>query len=123
MNLNQTLINTIPNINSLRANSPLKLHGGNSSSPISFEQAKGDSMQIELLTQQERKVIDLILEGLTNAEIAEQLCVADVTIRTHINNILKKLKMKSRCQIMAEVIRELNFRIARLVNEKYKEEI
>ena len=73
--------------------------------------------------QIERNVLDLILNGYTNSEIAEQLCVASVTITTHINSILRKLKMKSRCQIMAEVIRELNFRIARLVNEKYKEEI
>ena len=80
-------------------------------------------MTTKTLTQQERNVYYLILGGFSNAEIAEQLCVADVTIRTHINNILKKLKMRNRCQIMAAVIRELNFRIARLVNEKNKEEI
>ena len=43
------------------------------------------------LTKSEMRVIELILQGRTNAQIAEQLYISKATLKTHINNVYKKL--------------------------------
>ncbi len=48
------------------------------------------------LTQQEQKVLHLILEDKTNKEIATAMFVSTSTIKTHINNLYKKLNVRSR---------------------------
>lgn len=51
------------------------------------------------LTQQENKVLDLILEDKTNKEIASELFVSVSTVKTHINNVYKKLEVSSRKEV------------------------
>ena len=51
------------------------------------------------LTQQENKVLDLILQDKTNKEIAVQMFVSVSTVKTHINNLYKKLKVGSREEV------------------------
>ena len=51
------------------------------------------------LTQQEQKVLDLILEDKTNKEIASSIFVSVSTIKTHINNLYKKLDVSSRDEV------------------------
>lgn len=53
---------------------------------------------IEPLTEREREVLTLVAKGKSNQEIAEKLFVRDVTVKTHLNTIFKKLKVKSRTQ-------------------------
>lgn len=53
---------------------------------------------IEPLTEREKEVLKLVAEGKSNQEIAEKLFVRDVTVKTHLNTIFKKLKVKSRTQ-------------------------
>ncbi|WP_461305016.1 helix-turn-helix domain-containing protein [Aureisphaera sp.] len=48
------------------------------------------------LTQQENKVLELILQDKSNKEIASQLFVSVSTVKTHINNVYKKLNVSSR---------------------------
>lgn len=50
----------------------------------------------ELLTPQELKVMELIVQDKSNKEIADTLFVSVSTIKTHINNIYKKLNVQSR---------------------------
>lgn len=48
------------------------------------------------LTQQERKILDLILLDKSNKEIANDMFVSVSTVKTHINNLYKKLNVSSR---------------------------
>jgi DNA-binding NarL/FixJ family response regulator len=50
------------------------------------------------LTAQERHVLDLLAEGLTNREIAERLHLAEKTVRNYVSNLLAKLGMKHRTE-------------------------
>lgn len=53
------------------------------------------------LTNQEQKVLKLLVEGLSNREIAEKLCLSIHTIKTHIEHIYKKLGVSNRVQVAA----------------------
>ena len=50
------------------------------------------------LTAQEQRVLDLIAEGLTNREIAEQMHLAERTIKNYVSNMLGKLGMRHRTE-------------------------
>lgn len=52
------------------------------------------------LTSKEWEVLDLMREGHSTADMAERLFVSPVTIRTHVSQILKKLRVKSRAEAL-----------------------
>ena len=58
------------------------------------------------LSKQEQKVLQLMTEGLSNQEIADQLFIAESTVKTHVSNILSKLKAKRRTEAV-KIGREL----------------
>ena len=53
------------------------------------------------LTSREREVIDLLKEGLSNREIASRLNLAIHTVKSHVHNILEKLALRSRLEVVA----------------------
>lgn len=50
------------------------------------------------LSDREREVLELVAQGLTNAEIAATLVISPVTARNHVSNILTKLQLTNRTQ-------------------------
>jgi len=57
------------------------------------------------LSEQERKILDLIGEGLTNRQIGERMFLAEKTVKNYVSNLLAKLGMERRTQAAAFVVR------------------
>lgn len=60
-----------------------------------------DTSVLEPLTDRERELFALAARGLSNADIAQQLWVAETTVKTHMRAILAKLGVASRVQLIA----------------------
>jgi len=58
------------------------------------------------LTKREREIVDLISDGMSNKEIAQQLHIATFTVKSHVHNVLEKLELNTRLQIAAFVRNE-----------------
>ncbi|MEU6121329.1 response regulator transcription factor [Streptomyces sp. NPDC047123] len=57
-----------------------------------------DPAVLDSLTRREREVLSCIGEGLSNAEIAGRLAMAEATVKTHVSRLLGKLELRSRVQ-------------------------
>lgn len=56
--------------------------------------------RLATLTGREREVLTLVAGGLTNDEIAEQLAVSPLTVKTHVNRAMAKLGARDRAQLV-----------------------
>ena len=54
--------------------------------------------ELEALTAQEQKILELIGEGMTNRQIAEQMYLAEKTVKNYVSSMLAKLGLESRTQ-------------------------
>jgi len=73
------------------------------------KQIKKDNSQINIknikksnneITKKESDVLELIIKGFTNKEIANTLNITELTVKTHLRNIYKKLNVNNRTQLV-----------------------
>src|SRR5947208_7251758 len=69
------------------------------------DQASASPDPLSGLTEQERRILELIGEGLTNRQIGERMFLAEKTVKNYVSNVLAKLGMERRTQAAAFVAR------------------
>ena len=65
---------------------------------VKTEKTLNKDVNIDALTPKEKEVLSLAAKGLSNKEIADKMFVREVTIKTHLNSIFKKLNVTNRTQ-------------------------
>lgn len=58
------------------------------------------------LSQREMEVLQLLVEGMSNQEIADKLCLGTETIKTHMRHIMRKLSVSDRTQAAIKAMRQ-----------------
>jgi DNA-binding NarL/FixJ family response regulator len=61
---------------------------------------------VEVLTAREHEILDLVAQGMMNKEVAEKLFITENTVKYHMKNILDKLHLQNRAQVIAWAIRQ-----------------
>lgn len=67
---------------------------------LTVEQNRSATDQ-ETLTHREQEILSLVAQGLSNREIAEQLCVSRYTVESHIKHIYRKLSVSKRTKAVS----------------------
>jgi two-component system nitrate/nitrite response regulator NarL len=60
---------------------------------------------LEQLTSREAEVLELIVEGLSNKQIAQRLSIQEQTVKNHVHNVLVKLDASTRTEAVARAMR------------------
>jgi DNA-binding NarL/FixJ family response regulator len=63
-----------------------------------MRQGPTEDDKVATLSPQERKILDLLAEGLTNRQIAERLHLAEKTVKNYVSNLLSKMGMARRTE-------------------------
>ena len=72
-----------------------------------IREGKQEDARLASLNVQERKILVLIAEGLTNRQIGERLFLAEKTVKNYVTGILAKLEMQRRTQAAAFVLKHM----------------
>jgi len=67
---------------------------------IEWKEKKSSSYSSNGITAREHEIITCLLSGMQNKEIADRLFLAEITIKKHLSNIYKKLKVKNRFELL-----------------------
>lgn len=60
----------------------------------------------DVLTRREKEILQQVIKGLKNREIAEVLFISENTVKNHLRNIMEKLHMNNRAQVAAYALKE-----------------
>lgn len=60
----------------------------------------------ETLTGREHDVLKLLVDGLSNEEIAGHLYISTATVKKHLGNVMTKLHLKNRVQVAVRAVRD-----------------
>jgi DNA-binding NarL/FixJ family response regulator len=64
----------------------------------SFQQPVKAAEQLEDLSSRERQILELLVQGSANKEIAEHIGLSETTVRWHLRNVYRKLHVRSRTE-------------------------
>jgi DNA-binding NarL/FixJ family response regulator len=81
------------------------VHAGRSHIPAAIAERLAERMGTEDLTPRESQVLEQIVSGKSNKEIATELAISEATVKTHINTLLSKLGVEDRTQAATAAIR------------------
>jgi DNA-binding NarL/FixJ family response regulator len=56
------------------------------------------------LTKREKDIVTLLFHGLSNKRISSRLHISEKTVKTHLNNIFKKMNVTSRTQVISSLV-------------------
>ena len=62
--------------------------------------------RLHTLTKREREVLRLLADGMRNTQVAEQLSISPLTVRSHVKKAMDKLEADTRTQAVARALRE-----------------
>ena len=82
-----------------------EVHAGKSHIPPAIAEKLTERMGTEDLTPREADVLEQIVNGKSNKEIATELAISEATVKTHINSLLSKLGVTDRTQAATAAIR------------------
>jgi NarL family two-component system response regulator LiaR len=57
------------------------------------------------LTEREREVLNLLVQGQSNRQIADAMVISVATVKAHVSNILSKLQVSSRAEAVAYALK------------------
>lgn len=72
-----------------------------------IEKLKIKERSLEALSKKENEVVNLLLQGLDDREISKKLYISDKTVRNHISNILQKIGLKNRTQLVLWALQQI----------------
>ena len=82
-----------------------EVHAGRAHIPPAIAEKLAERMGTEDLTPREAEVLEQIVNGKSNKEIATELAISEATVKTHINSLLSKLGVTDRTQAATAAIR------------------
>jgi DNA-binding NarL/FixJ family response regulator len=94
------------------------VHAGKSHIPPAIAERLAERMGTEELTPRESDVLEQIVRGRSNKEIASELEISEATVKTHINSLLAKLGVTDRTQATTAAIRRGLVPLESLKNQK-----
>jgi DNA-binding NarL/FixJ family response regulator len=71
---------------------------------VSVPRPLRELVEAPALSHRERQILALVVEGFTNAQIAERLYLAESTVKTHLSSAFRRLGVKSRREATAAVL-------------------
>ena len=81
------------------------VHSGQYCIPPAIAVRLAQRMPQEELSTREMEVLKLIVQGMSNKEIASTLTITESTVKNHVNSLLAKLKVKDRTQAATTALR------------------
>lgn len=80
-------------------------YAGDASLPDSVAERLTERSQREQLTERERDVLESLIKGRSNKEIASSLCISEDTVKSHLKTLFAKLRVRDRTGAAVEAIR------------------
>jgi len=83
-----------------------EVHAGKTYIPPAIAAKLAERMPGEALTPREHEVLQLLAEGKPNKIIASDLCITEVTVKSHVKSLFRKLNVLSRTEALAVASRK-----------------